>query len=388
MTTHLEIEPLSNDNGRSLFRSQRIKLDGKEAVTPLKALNPAKFRSTVPLNKKAHGFNELYQKLSADKISILQKDSNEHDRFSRNLSNLAGKAQPNDLSICFVRFSSKPKKFPSKKEIEFLTDVSHSFSDITPMPIVDVKVDSSNFPEYLKYMQLCHNTIEELNSKPIMGILPNLPRELYPKLLDFYLDKQISSFCFDFDGSTPNHLKLRPIMRYFNTKKALDDVLIHGINARPGKVLKNTNVIPSKDFIAYGFGLDILGESHVGPKRPKEFFEKMKNAVNQQQGNKKRIFIKSDYGYHKTNISKDISELYPNDTKIKLDNILHEPQQTWQNLFNMEQQSIETSRIREMLNSMDRNDTILNYIREKEQIKKELKHLESGPRNASQQLLI
>lgn len=381
MTTYLEIEPLSNDNGRSLFRSQRIKLNGKEVITPLKAVNPAKFRSTISLNNKAYGFNEIYRKLNADKISTLQKDSNEHDRFSRKLTNLARKAQPNDLSICFVTFSSKPKRFPSKKEIEFLTDVSNSFSDITPVPIIDVKIDDSNFSEYLEHLQLCHDTIEELNNKPIMGVLPNLPRELYPKILDFYLDKQISSFCFDFDGSTPNHLKLRPIMRYFNTKKILDDVLIHGINARPGKILKNTNVIPSKDFIAYGFGLDILGERHVSPKLPKEFFENMKKAVNQQQGNKKRIFIKSDYGYYKTDIREDISERYPNDTKIKLDDILHESQQIWQDLFNMEQQSIETGRIRVMLNSMDRNDTILDYLKEKTQIKNELKHLESGPKN-------
>ena len=389
MTTHLEIETLSSDNNKSLFRSQRIKLNGKEAVTPLKALDPTKFRFDVSLNKRAFGFNEIYKGLDSDKISLLQKDSYEHDRFLRTLSNLVRKNQLNDLNICLVKFSSKkPNPFPLKKEIEFLTDVAHSFSDITPMPIVDVKIDSSNFSRYLDYLQLCYDTIEEFPDKPIMGTLPNLPRELYPKLLGFYLKNPISSFCFDFNGRTPDHLKLRPVMRYLNTKKILGKTLIYGVNAKPGRVLKNTNVIPSKDFIAYGFGLDILGESHIGAKFPKEFFEKMKKAVDKQQENKKRIFVKSDYGYYKTNVKKEVSSLYPSDTKIKLDDILNDPQQTWQKLFNMEQQSIETDVIRKRLNSLDKNETVLTYIKKKTQIKKEFKHLESGPENISQQMLI
>jgi len=389
MTTHLEVETISNDNGKSLFRSQRIKLNGKKAVTPLKALDPTKFRSDVSLHKNAFGFNEVYRELNSQKILLLQKDSHEHDRFSGMLANQVRKAQSNDLGVCLVKFSSKkPNPFPHKKEIEFLTDVAHSFSDVTPIPIIDAKIDNSNFSKYLNCLELCYETIEELNSKPIMGMLPNLPRELYPKLLEFYTKKQISSFCLDFNGQTPNHLKLRPVMRYLNTKRVLSKTMIYGVNARPGGALKNTNVIPSKDFIAYGFGLDILGESHEGPKLPKAFYEKMKKAVDKQQENKKRIFIKSDYGYYKTSVKKEVSDLYPNDTAIKLDDILHESQQIWQKLFNMEQQAIETSGIRRRLGSLDENETVLSYIKKKTQIKKEFKHLESGLKGISQQMLL
>ena len=389
MTTHLDIETFSDDNKRSLFRSQRIKLNGKEAKTPLKALDPAKFRSDVSLNKKAFGLSEIYKVLNSDKISLLQKDSYEHDRFSRRLANMVKKGQTGDLNVCLIKFSSKrPNPFPLKKEIELLTDVAHSFSDITPLPIVDVKIDSSNFSKYLEYLEQCHNTIEEHNNKPIMGMLPNMSRELYPKLLEFYHKKQISAFCFDFNGHTPDHLKLRPVMRYLNTKKILNKALIYGVNAKSGRALKNTDVIPSKDFIAYGFGLDILGESHVPSRRPKEYFEKMRRAVNMQQENKKRIFLKSDYGYHKTNSRNDISDIYPNDTMIKLDSMLHDSQQTLHKLFNMEQQSIEAGKIRKMLNTLDENETVLTYIKRKAQIKKELKRLESGPRGISQQILV
>ena len=389
MTSHVAIETLSNDNQKSLFKSKRVKFNGKEVITPLRALDPSKFRIDTDLNKKAFGLNEIYRSLDSEKISALRKDANEHDAFARVLTNHVKRSQPNDLNLCVVRYSSKnPNPLPAKKEIEFLTDVSHSFSDITPLPIIDVKIDALNFTRYLDCLEICYETIEELNHKPIMGVIPNLPPELYSKLLDFYLKKDISTFYVDFDGKTPNHLKLRPILRFLNTKKMLSKSLLYGINAKPGRVLKNTNVIPSKDFIAYGHGLDVLGESHIGVKRPKEFFEKMKKAISDQQQNKKRIFIKNDYGYYKTADRKGLESIYPKDTKIKLDRIFDESQTSWQKLFNMEQQAIEASTIRKKLNSLDSNETILSYIGKKEQIKKEMKHLESGLKAVSQQVLI
>jgi len=118
------------------------------------------------------------------------------------------------------------------------------------------------------------------------------------------------------------------------------------------------------------------------------FFEKMKKAISDQQQNKKRIFIKNDYGYYKTADRRGIESIYPSDTKIKLDRIFDESQTSWQKLFNMEQQAIEASTIRKRLNSLDRNETILSYIGKKEQIKKEMKHLESGLKAISQQTLI
>lgn len=388
MTTHLEIETVSNDNNKSLFRSQRVRSNGKEAVTPLKALDPTKFRTKIRLNMDALGFNEIYKKIDSDSIARLQNDSNEHDRFSRVMLNLSEKNQPSDLNVCLVKFSSKKTPFPSKTEIEFLTDVAHSFSDITPIPMIDKKIEISNFSKYLDCLRSCYNTIEELNNKPIMGTLPNLPAILYPKLLEFYIERQISAFCFDFSGGTPHHLKLRPVMRYLKTNGLLDKTLIYGINAKPGKALKNTNIIPSKDFIAYGFGLDILGENHVGLKLPREALEKMKKAIGEQQANKKRIFIKSNYGYYKTSIEKEISNLYPSDTGIKLHDILDDSSQTQQKLFNMEQQSLEAGKIRERLNSLDGNETILTYIEKKAQIKSELKHFETASKSISQQILI
>ncbi|MEM3143915.1 MAG: hypothetical protein QXW91_04750, partial [Candidatus Nitrosotenuis sp.] len=78
---------------------------------------------------------------------------------------------------------------------------------------------------------------------------------------------------------------------------------------------------------------------------------------------------------------KDLEQVYPSDTKISLDKIINDTQKTWQNLFNMEQQAIEAAKIRKRLGELKSSETILDYIKEKAQIQKEIKHLQLGPKS-------
>lgn len=71
MTTHLDIETLSNDNNKSRYRIQRIKINGKTITTPLKALDPSKFYSNHTINEKAFGLNEIYKILTSDKLAAV-----------------------------------------------------------------------------------------------------------------------------------------------------------------------------------------------------------------------------------------------------------------------------------------------------------------------------
>ena len=51
----------------------------------------------------------------------------------------------------------------------------------------------------------------------------------------------------------------------------------------------------------------------------------MKMPIHQQQQSKKRIFIKSDYGYYQTNMKNELDSVYPDDTRITLANIIRDP---------------------------------------------------------------
>lgn len=382
MTSHLEVENISDDNGMSLFRSQRIKVHGKVGITPFRALDPSKFRSKFPLHENSFGVNEVYKLLNPKKIQLLEADSVQLDRFSRELKNTFSKSQQTDLNFCMIRYDSDSSKpFPNTREIEFMADVLETYSDLIPISMLEMRIVESNFLSYMSYLEKSCRTIDELSVKPIMGILPNLSREQYPILLKFYIDKGIRAFYFDFNGRTPDHLVLRPILRYLKKERVLDQTLIYGINARSGRLLRNIPVAPSKDFIAFGLGLDVLGGSHLRRIFPKSFFEKMKKAIDHQQHNKKRIFMKSDYGYYQTDVSLD--SIYPTDTKIPLSSIFEESGNTWQNLFNMEQQGIEAAEIRKRLKDLDPNATVLEYIKEKANVVGEIKRLKLSMKNVA-----
>jgi hypothetical protein len=114
MTTNLDIESLSNDNNNSLFRSQRVKTQGKEIITPVKTLESSKFRSAMELNNRAFGINEIYRELEPERISILDKDSTLHDGFTRDLRNLKNKARASVLNLCMIKYRSE--KFSNLKE--------------------------------------------------------------------------------------------------------------------------------------------------------------------------------------------------------------------------------------------------------------------------------
>jgi hypothetical protein len=51
----------------------------------------------------------------------------------------------------------------------------------------------------------------------------------------------------------------------------------------------------------------------------------------------------------------------------------------------MEQQAIEAGEIRKRLGELDLSETILDYVKEKTQILKEMKHLQYGPKSISKE---
>ncbi|MFH0970176.1 MAG: hypothetical protein V1776_01815 [Candidatus Diapherotrites archaeon] len=377
MTSHISTETISRDNEKSYFRSMRAKFSGREIITPMKALDASKLQSKININPKAHGFKEIYREITPDKATAIDKDRATHDQFTREMINLENRGDPEETKICFIRYVGKENPFPNQKQIDVLADVAHSFSDITPLPLLDVKISDTTFDRYTDFVKRSYESIEKLNKKPIMGALPHVSRELHRKLIDFYHKIGLTSFYIDFDGQMPTELRTRPIRTQLNDLKILDKSLIYGINAKPGHTLKNQNIVPAKDFLSFGYGVDILGESHVRMKAPKIVFEKMKQAIENQQVNKRRIFFKSDYGYYKTNKKNDLAEIFPNDTGIKLDDILNDNFKTAQKLFNMEQQGIEAAKIKKRLNELDKNETILDYLKGKKYIQSELKLLKA-----------
>jgi len=65
------------------------------------------------------------------------------------------------------------------------------------------------------FMQKCIDSINRLNNKPILGIIPSkMPEPYIRELIEFYHEHNITSFAFDFEGRVHSGLDghLRELM--------------------------------------------------------------------------------------------------------------------------------------------------------------------------------
>lgn len=368
------------------YRSLIIKANNKTLETPIKAIDYNKLDSSIQLSRKVSGLNEFYLGLTHDKIfKELQGDSTvayAQNSFKRRIRN-----PDSELQICF--FEYKDENFPKEKEIGFMVDQAYVYSDLTPIPLlsnfkdrvsnITIKKDSkgkekkeyspseTKWEEFIDYLSDVIETIEQKNNKPIMGYIPNY-RLFFKELIQFYDKKGINTFYFDANGSSPITLQstIHNLLRELNSQEKLDNCFIHMINHSYGKAYKDSTVIPAKDILGFGLGIDSLGEKHKQMKLNKELAEKMKKNPD----NRSRLFNKNSYGYIKTNQTETIRQFYPNDSGIDIDFFLTKtkPSSKIQNSFNVEQLALEALRLKDRI-SEERQ--VLKYIEKKKDLKQE-----------------
>ena len=364
------------------YRKQTVKANNKTLVTPTKSFDPKHIATSVSLSKDVISLNEMYSGVTSLKIQnhLLGKDKSLTYLLNSSANNFRNPDE--EMQLCFLEF--KEEQFPTIKEIEFMTDQAYVYSDITPIPMLSNFKDrittttvkdnkkrhspnESKFNRFLKYLGDCIGTIEQLNNKPIMGYIPDF-RFYFKELISFYVDKGINTFYYDTHLSSPMTLQapIRALSRELNNEEALENSFIHVLNPGYGRASKDSSIIPAKDILGFGLGMDGLGERHMRRVFNKKLVEYMKKNLD----NRSRLFLKNSYGYIKTADKKVIKEIFPNDSGVDIANFLtgKKPDNKIQQTFNVEQLSLETNRLREHLSE---NKPLLKYLEKKNDIKKD-----------------
>ena len=362
------------------YRSQEVKANNKTVVTPIKSIDPSKIHPSVSISKRVECVNELYAGLSKEKLSnhITGSDSSLIYQLNRTQRKFQNPAK--ELQFCFLEF--KDDSLPTQKEIEYATDQAYVFSDITPLPMLSNFVariantttkgnrkvytpNNTKFGQVKKYLNDAIGTIEQLNNKPIMGYVPDY-RFYFDELVKLYADKGINTFYFDAHLSNPITLQgsLRAFMRELNKQGILEKSFIHMINPGVGRGIKDSSIIPAKDILGFGLGVDSLGDKHMRSILNAATIENMKKNPD----NRSRLFNKNTYGYLKTSEKKDIEAFYPNDSGVDVSEFLisGRPDSKIQNAFNAEQLALESARLR---NNLTQSKSILKYIDKKSNIR-------------------
>lgn len=381
MSITTQVKTLEADSN-SLYKTQRIRFTSdKSILTPTKTIPLDKLSVASPLNDKARQLNEIFKRFGAKQIKEADEDSGKYKEIEAFFNKQKSKIKPDTTTFCFLDFNEP--RLPTDDEIEFLTDLAYCNSDITTIPTISQFSDSKKSPisyqDYKKYLQKSIESVEQLNHKPIMGVIPKLARKNVPDLLEFYQSKGINTFALDLEGSNPisAQMGIFKVLKTLNKMKILDSCYIHGHNVGI-RVNKVKDIIPAKDILGFGVGLNSIGEKRTEFKPNPAFLSQIKlNPLN-----KFRLFNKKEYGYWKAISATDLEHEYPSDSSVPFSafkTAIKNASQfnSIQKVFNFEQLAIESHHVKEIINE-DAEKT-LNYVKKKKYIvPDDVKVLESG----------
>ncbi len=203
-----------------------------------------------------------------------------------------------------------------------------------------------------------YEKIEQLNNKPVGGIIPFIPYAYMRDLANFYLDLGINFFCFDFEGKNPLVLKdnVRTFFRAITQEESLSNCSFYALNANPGKF---GDITSAKDILSFGFGFDILGSNHRRRAIP-AFVAKLKREP------KVRLFNKQAYSYHNCREEHEVANIYSPDSSIQVNSLKGESKYyRFKKAYNMEQQGFETLQLKQIIGE----EKLLAYLNTKNQVK-------------------
>ncbi|MGC9091607.1 MAG: hypothetical protein ACP5I2_07835 [Fervidicoccaceae archaeon] len=346
------------EDDKTFYSHKRVRIGEKRIETPLKTISPLGKQIQIDITNR---IIEVYMKFNKDALARLTSQINQQEGFNRKLKRIIGICSPVLHDTPFVLIPELKYLYPSEIELNFLINTQAIF-DLYTIPTAWIK-DIDDLQKYIEVVKTCLNLIEEMKmKKPLVGTIPmNLPAGKLEELLNNYLDYEIAALVMDFRGRVPfsvyqNVFHIQNLIRRKET-----NVLIYGINVNIGKPSKNAEAILAKDVLSIGLGLDILGDNHVV------------RGWSREMGTL-RIFIKEEYSYRRISPSK-IDELYPKDTKVSKEYLIsgsRKERMNAQRAFNYEQIGLETTRIRNKIDSGE----IVEYISQKEYVKKDSRLLE------------
>jgi hypothetical protein len=288
-------------------------------------------------------------------------------------------------SISFIDYNGKQDEYPlipTPSEIETLTNIAYTFSDITPIPAIPkiaAVLDLENADSFIQYIRDCIESIEVWNHKPIMGYLPI--RGLQPvleKLINLYLDHGINSYYLDYNlgnlaGSSTNITALK---RELAKRGYSENHCFYVLNMKYGKEQKENPVLPARDFLGFGLGLDSIGNSHRVQPIPPDHVKMIPFTK------KIRVLNRDEYGYYRIDLANIANEIhYPTDSPVPLDNILsttsHAGKERLVKQVNLHEQTAECITLQQVIT--EKIDHTYDYFQSKSCLNdKDLKILTKG----------
>lgn len=359
-----------------------IGIGQKHIDTPCRALilKDSTSESRLIKNTPVRGINEIYKKLTKEKIEQIDGDKKQLEEFGKSLRYVFERPEAaKELNLLIFSYENRDPKdksstnyLPSQKEIEYLCGiVAHPLTDV----VIPPRVAGISGEKYLQFLKaFFENMNSYMTNPPLVGFLPLLARSEFIQLTEFYFNKGISSYVMDFEGRNPldNYLLVGLAHRLSDKidKEYKEDTFIHAFNVPFTKIKQKIDATPAKDIMSFVIGFDSYGTSHIPQKMPLHVIEKLKERkashahalgygssssthLGEEPFEIFRIFNRGDYGYYRNdlpNLEQIVADASP--TSIQLSNVSdtklsEHKQRAFRKAFNVERQGLEAVELRQ-----------------------------------------
>ncbi len=374
------------------IKSEKLKINNKIIKTPIKSFDVTKTRQDTEVSQLVKGVNEIFKTFKIDTIKKYVDGTEDTKDVYNEIQRHYNRSSKGDNEINFCFTMVKDSYSLDEKEINMITNIGYNKSDATPLPIFENLFKNENYgiqtalTKFFELMQQSIDSINRLNNKPIIGMIPSsIPDSFIPTVVDFYHKQDITSFAFDFEGNVHSGLsgRIRELMISIIDLDILNESFIYSLNTQRGKVTRGTNITKGNDILVYNFGFDIMGDNHIPPRFPPEVAKSIQERSNTSKDEPLiRLFNSNDYGHHKHDKLNDAIEMYPHEeTKIPFKNFQEGNKakiEMTQKLFNSERIGVELLKYQKIINE---GDMAINYLETKNQIVNDLNSLRDFRKN-------
>ncbi|GLI11560.1 hypothetical protein MARBORIA2_06500 [Methanobrevibacter arboriphilus] len=299
----MKISKLGNVDDRLFYKTSKIRISSSRSFkTPIKASN-YKFSS---------GVNEIYKKFSKDTLNKMMIN----EKFETQ-KNATIKQEKNDnANFLFVEYDGEQNI--NYDQLETLCDIQHAHSDVIIPPTFSKLVKSKKGEKqkdlFIKLINKSLEIFETLNNKPIIGMIPAIiPRQFLKNIIKNYYEHGITCFAIDYCGKSVDsnlswaNMLTRQMVDYAITEESF----IYGFNVYDAHFKKKEEEVLAKDFISFGYGVDILGLKHMPIRLRKEQWNEIKSRKKTI-----RTFSPENYSYRRV-LETEISKSGINHEKMK-----------------------------------------------------------------------
>lgn len=358
------------------IKSEKLKINNKTIKTPIRSFDMTKLRRDIDLFDSVKGVNEIFKNFNIDKINKFMLGDDDETKIRKSINTSFNKTSSGEINFCFILIDDN--KLPDGKEIDFITNIGYGYSDATPLPLIhslfkEGSDAEEDFKKYTGFMEKSIESINRLNNKSILGIIPyKIPSYYIEDLINFYYNNDITSFVFDFGGKVHTGLdgSIRELMIAIDNLDISNESFTYSCNTIMGKTSKGSNIIKANDIAVYNFGFDVMGDNHIRLKLPKAVADALKKRSNNSD---LRLFNTSDYGHYKHDNLNNAKKMYPFDeTSVPFEvfeGTNESKKKLSQKLFNSEQIGLELIKYRQLINE---NESTFKYLETKNQIKEDL----------------